>query len=122
MDQFKELWDEAHRGGLPLIMNFVNNFYGMGGQPVGETMGFKILARLGAGVNPEQMHAERVDGYNPLAVIDAIAPQEARSSSEGDGPVLLDTVTYRFTGHSPSDASQLPREGRVEAWQQVRIR
>ncbi len=72
MDQFKELWDEAHRGGLPLIMNFVNNFYGMGGQPVGETMGFKVLARLGAGITPDQMHAERVDGYNPLAVIDAI--------------------------------------------------
>ena len=72
MDQFKELWDEAHRGGLPLIMNFVNNFYGMGGQPVGETMGFKILARMGAGLTPDQMHAERVDGYNPLAVIDAI--------------------------------------------------
>ena len=62
MDQFKTLWDEAHRGGLPLIINFVNNFYGMGGQPVGETMGFKILARLGAGINREQMHAERVDG------------------------------------------------------------
>jgi 2-oxoisovalerate dehydrogenase E1 component len=72
MDQFKLLWDEAHRGGLPLIFNFVNNFYGMGGQPVGETMGFKILARLGAGLNPEQMHAERVDGFNLLAVIDAI--------------------------------------------------
>ncbi|NMC81826.1 MAG: dehydrogenase, partial [Armatimonadetes bacterium] len=40
MDQFKTLWDEAHQGGLPLIVNFVNNFYGMGGQPVGETMGF----------------------------------------------------------------------------------
>ena len=56
-------------------MNFVNNFYGMGGQPVGETMGFKVLARMGAGLIPDQMHAERVDGYNPLAVIDAIAPQ-----------------------------------------------
>ncbi|HHY23746.1 MAG TPA: hypothetical protein GX527_05840, partial [Clostridiaceae bacterium] len=22
-----------------------------------------------------------------------------------EGPVLLDTLTYRFTGHSPSDAS-----------------
>mgnify|MGYP000234671772 CR=1 FL=1 len=31
------------------------------------------LARLGAGVNPEAMHAERVDGYNPLAVAEAIA-------------------------------------------------
>ena len=72
MDQFKELWDKSHRGGLPLVMNFVNNFYGMGGQPVGETMGFKILARMGAGLAPDQLHAERVDGYNPLAVIDAI--------------------------------------------------
>ena len=85
MDQFKELWDKAHRGGLPLIMNFVNNFYGMGGQPVGETMGFKVLARLGAGMNPDQMHAERVDGYNPLAVIDAIAPQEGDHRSAATG-------------------------------------
>ncbi|HOS04035.1 MAG TPA: thiamine pyrophosphate-dependent enzyme, partial [Candidatus Hydrogenedentes bacterium] len=36
MSQFKNLWDEAHRGGLPLIFNFMNNFYGMGGQPIGE--------------------------------------------------------------------------------------
>ena len=62
MDQFKELWEESHRGGLPFIMNFVNNFYGMGGQPVGETMGFGVLARVGLGVNPDAMHAERVDG------------------------------------------------------------
>src|ERR1017187_3428363 len=118
MDQFKLLWDEAHRGGLPLILNFVNNFYGMGGQPVGETMGFKVLARLGAGVNPEQMHAERVDGYNPLAVIDAIA-RKKKIIEEKNGPVLLDTVTYRFSGHSPSDASSYREKSEVEAWQKV---
>jgi 2-oxoisovalerate dehydrogenase E1 component len=118
MDQFKLLWDEAHRGGLPLIFNFVNNFYGMGGQPVGETMGFRVLARLGAGLNPEQMHAERVDGYNVMAVIDAIARKKA-ILERGDGPVLLDTVTYRFTGHSPSDASSYREKAEIEAWQQV---
>lgn len=117
MDQFKMLWDEAHRGGLPLIMNFVNNFYGMGGQPVGETMGFKILARLGAGLNPEQMHAERVDGYNPLAVIDAIG-RKKKIIEEKNGPVLLDTVTYRFSGHSPSDASSYREKAEVDAWRQ----
>ena len=26
MDQFTELWDEAHKGGLPIIFNFNNNF------------------------------------------------------------------------------------------------
>jgi len=118
MDQFKLLWDEAHRGGLPLIINFVNNFYGMGGQPVGETMGFRILARLGAGVNPQQMHAERIDGYNPLAVVDAIA-RKKKILESGDGPVLLDTVTYRFSGHSPSDASSYRDKAEVEAWQKV---
>ena len=118
MDQFKELWDEAHRGGLPLIVNFVNNFYGMGGQPVGETMGFKILARMGAGLNPENMHAERVDGYNPLAVVDAIE-RKKEIIARGDGPVLLDTLTYRFSGHSPSDASTYRDKSEVEAWQSV---
>ncbi len=118
MDQFKTLWDESHRGGLPLIMNFVNNFYGMGGQPVGETMGFRILARLGAGLNPEQMHAERVDGYNVMAVIDAVARKRA-ILERGGGPVLLDTVTYRFSGHSPSDASSYRDKSEVEAWQGV---
>jgi len=118
MDQFKTLWDREYRGGLSFILNFVNNFYGMGGQPVGETMGVKVLARLGAGVNPEQLHAERIDGYNPLAVIDAIRRKQGILRS-GDGPVLLDTVTYRFSGHSPSDASSYREKSEIEAWQQV---
>ncbi len=117
MDQFKELWTGAHKHGLPLIVNFVNNFYGMGGQPVGETMGFKMLARLGAGLCPNQMHAERIDGFNPLAVVDAIGRKKA-IIEKGDGPVLLDTVTYRFSGHSPSDASSYRDKQEVEAWQQ----
>jgi 2-oxoisovalerate dehydrogenase E1 component len=118
MDQFKELWDEAHRGGLPLIVNFVNNFYGMGGQPVGETGGMKVLARMGAGLNPQQMHAERIDGYNPLAVIDAIA-RKKEILEMGDGPVLLDTITYRFSGHSPSDASSYREKSEIEEWRQI---
>ncbi len=118
MDQFKNLWDEAHRGGLPLIMNFVNNFYGMGGQPVGETGGFGVLARMGAGLTPDQMHAERIDGYNPLAVIDAYA-RKKEIIERGDGPVLLDTVTYRYSGHSPSDASSYREKHEIEDWQRV---
>jgi 2-oxoisovalerate dehydrogenase E1 component len=118
MDQFRELWDAEHRGGLPLIFNFVNNFYGMGGQPVGETMGLKVLARLGAGLNPDQMHAERIDGYNPLAVIDAIR-RKKEILAAGRGPVLLDTVTYRFSGHSPSDASSYREKSEVVQWQEV---
>ncbi|MGV2438067.1 MAG UNVERIFIED_CONTAM: hypothetical protein LVT10_26915 [Anaerolineae bacterium] len=47
--------------GCPSSFNFMNNFYGMGGQTYGETMGFEILARIGLGVNPSAMHAERVE-------------------------------------------------------------
>jgi 2-oxoisovalerate dehydrogenase E1 component len=118
MDQFRLLWDEAHRGGLPLIVNFVNNFYGMGGQTCGETMGYQVLARLGAGLTPDQMHAERVDGYNPLAVIDAIR-RKKKILAEGRGPVLLDTITYRISGHSPSDASSYRTKEELDAWRAV---
>lgn len=117
MDQFKKLWEGDKQGGLKLIINFFNNQYGMGGQTAGETMGYDVLARLGAGVNPEQMHAERVDGYNPLAVIDAIK-RKKEILENNDGPVLLDTLTYRFSGHSPSDASSYRTKEEVEAWQE----
>jgi 2-oxoisovalerate dehydrogenase E1 component len=116
MDQFKKLWQGEMQGGLKLIINFFNNQYGMGGQTSGETMGYEFLARLGAGVNPEQMHSERIDGYNPLAVIDAIR-RKKQILDEKNGPVLLDTVTYRFSGHSPSDASSYRSKEEVEAWQ-----
>ncbi len=117
MDQFKTLWEGDYKGGLPIIFNFMNNQYGMGGQTCGETMGYGILARIGAGVNPEMMHAERVDGYNPLAVIDAFK-RKKKILEEKNGPVLLDTLTYRFSGHSPSDASTYRTKEEIEAWQQ----
>ncbi len=117
MDQYKKIWNGDEKGGLPLIFNFFNNQYGMGGQTSGETMGYGILARVGAGINPDQMHAERIDGYNPLAVIDAIS-RKKKILEEKKGPVLLDTLTYRFTGHSPSDASSYRTKEEVEEWMQ----
>ena len=117
MDQYRTLWDSELGGNPPIIFNFMNNFYGMGGQPQGETMGLGMLARVGMGVNPEAMHAERIDGYNPLAVADAIARKRAILEA-GHGPVLLDTVTYRFSGHSPSDASAYRARSEIDLWRQ----
>jgi 2-oxoisovalerate dehydrogenase E1 component len=115
MDQYRTLWPEEIGGHPPILFNFMDNFYGMGGQPQGETMGFGILARVGLGVNREGMHAERVDGLNPLAVADAIERKQ-QILAAGRGPVLLDTITYRFTGHSPSDASSYRDRQELEAW------
>lgn len=118
MDQFRLLWDGDQKGGLPIIFNFMNNQYGMGGQTRGETMGYDILARVGAAFAPYQMHAERIDGYNPLAVIDAYR-RKIELIRDRKGPVLLDTLTYRYSGHSPSDASSYRTKEEVEAWQRV---
>ena len=118
MDQFRTLWDDDMKGGLPLIFNIMNNQYAMGGQTRGETMGYDFVARIGAGVNPEQMHAERIDGYNPLAVIDAMS-RKLKILAEKRGPVLLDVVTYRHAGHSPSDADSYRTNEEKELWQQA---
>jgi 2-oxoisovalerate dehydrogenase E1 component len=115
MDQYRELWDDEF-GSPPVLFNIMNNHYGMGGQTSGETMGFDMVARIGAGVNPDQMHAERVDGYNPLAVADATARQKEILRA-GKGPALLDVVTYRMSGHSPSDASSYRSKEELALWE-----
>lgn len=116
MDQFTNLWEDAYKGGLPIIFNFNNNFYGMGGQTSGETMAFDILARVGAGISPTQLHSERIDGNNPLAVIDAMN-RKITLIKEKKGPVLLDTVTYRLSPHSNSDKFTTYRSAKeLQAW------
>ena len=100
MDQYRTLWPE-HKG-LPLIFNVNDNFYGM-------------VARMGAGLFPNELHAERIDGFNPLAVIDAY--RRKKNTAAEDGPVLLDVVTYRFSGHSPSDSSSYRSKEEIEAWE-----
>lgn len=117
MDQYRSLWPKEIGGAPPVIFNFLNNFYGMGGQTLGETMGYGILARMGAGINAENMHAERVDGYNPLAVADAVA-RKREILAAGRGPVLMDTITYRISGHSPSDASSYRSKEEIEMWRE----
>ena len=115
MDQLKTLWEEGMKGGLPVIFNVFNNSYGMGGQTRGETMAYDLLARIGAGITPNQMHAERIDGWNPLAVIDAYK-RKMELLKNNDGPVLLDVVTYRLLGHSTSDQNAYRTKEEIEDW------
>ena len=118
MDQYFKLWDKDFQGGLPLIFHCINNGYGMGGQTRGETMAYDIAARIGAGVRPDNLHAERVDGYNPFAVIDAFK-RKREIIEKRQGPVLLETVTYRYVGHSATDSSSYRTQEEIEAWRAV---
>ena len=116
MDQFKTLWEGDMKGGLPILISVMDNQYAMGGQTRGETMGYTFPARLGAGFNPEAWHAERVDGYDPLAVIDVFRRKKALLEKK-EGPCLVDVVTYRYGGHSPSDQSSYRTKEEISAWQ-----
>jgi 2-oxoisovalerate dehydrogenase E1 component len=117
MDQYRTLWGEDF-GSPPVLFNIMNNQYGMGGQTRGETMGYDMVARIGAGINPEMMHAERVDGYNPIAVAEATERKKDILLS-GKGPALLDVVTYRMSGHSPSDVSSYRTKEEMELWEKA---
>ncbi|MHA1547617.1 MAG: alpha-ketoacid dehydrogenase subunit alpha/beta, partial [Alphaproteobacteria bacterium] len=115
MAQYDTLWSDQHAGGLPVLFFFNNNFYAMGGQTVGETMGWDRLARIGAGINPAAMHAETVDGTNPLAVADAVA-RKRKVLREGGGPALLDVESYRVSGHSTTDINVYRTKEEMASW------
>ncbi|MEE1278693.1 MAG: thiamine pyrophosphate-dependent enzyme [Acutalibacteraceae bacterium] len=117
MDQFHTLW-ESHKGGMPILYNVFNNSYGMGDQTRGETMGYDMLARIGSGVSPTQFHAERINGFNPLAVIDAME-RKLEILRAGEGPVMLDTLTYRYSGHSTSDQNAYRTKEEIDAWREI---
>ena len=116
MGQFKSLWQPPFDSHPPVLFCFTNNFYAMGGQTRGETMGWERLSRIGAGVGPAQLHAETVDGSNPLAVADAVA-RKADILRKGQGPALLDIECYRYSGHSTTDTNAYRSRDEMKAWQ-----
>ncbi len=115
MAQYDKLWPQPFKGGLPVLFFFTNNFYAMGGQTIGETTGWDRLARIGVAVSPSNLHAETVDGANPLAVADAVERQRTLLEA-GRGPALLDVETYRSAGHSTTDANVYRTREEIQAW------
>ena len=62
------------------------------------------------------IHGERVDGNDLLAVHAATRRARERAAA-GEGPTLLECVTYRVEGHSTSDDPRAYRGAEeVEAW------
>ncbi|HLH48568.1 MAG TPA: thiamine pyrophosphate-dependent dehydrogenase E1 component subunit alpha, partial [Roseiarcus sp.] len=116
MAQFRTLWADGNKGAPPILFFFNNNFYAMGGQTIGETMGWDRLSRIAAAVNPEAMHAETVDGGDPLAVADAVE-RKREILLAGQGPALLDVECYRSGGHSTTDANVYRSREELAAWQ-----
>ena len=54
-----------------------------------------------------------VDGMDVLAVRDAAA-EAVEHARSGTGPAFLETLTYRFVGHSRSDPGAYRKEGELD--------
>ena len=105
--------------GAPIIFLIINNHYGMTHRTDDEVMGVSRIARRAAGFADNNMHAEIVNGMDPLAVRDAVM-RAAELCRKGQGPVLLDCDTYRYWGHSLSDPRNEYRTKEEEAaWKSV---
>ena len=59
--------------------------------------------------------AVQVDGNDVQAVLDVAAEATARCR-QGDGPVLIEALTYRWMGHYEGDAQAYKPEGEVLEW------
>jgi len=66
---------------------------------------------------PYKMPGVRVDGMDVLEVYGATMEAAARAR-EGDGPSLIEAVTYRFRGHSMSDPAEYRSKREERIWQE----
>jgi len=108
--QVYEAFNMAALWRLPVLFVIENNRYAMGTSSARHAAGEELSAR-GAGYG---IPGDRVDGMNVLAVRSAAARALAYARA-GAGPFILETLTYRYRGHSMSDpAKYRPKEEVVE--------
>ncbi|MFT5762572.1 MAG: pyruvate dehydrogenase E1 component alpha subunit, partial [Polaribacter sp.] len=98
----------------PVVFIVENNGYAMG-TSVGRTANHTDIWKLGLGY---EMPCGPVDGMNPIKVAEAVdeAIQRAR---RGDGPTFLEMKTYRYRGHSMSDAQHYRTKDEVKEYKKI---
>lgn len=96
---------------LPVVFLCENNQYGMSMSLARANSSADIADRaVGYGIP-----GETVDGMDPLAVYEA-ASRAVEHARSGQGPVLINALTYRYFGHSKSDKQRYRTKQEVEAW------
>src|SRR5215467_707007 len=110
---FHESLNMASLWKLPVVFVCENNFYGMGTM-VQNAICQEELYRF---AEPYKMPGVRVDGMDVLDVYGAVTEAAARAR-EGDGPSLIEAVTYRFRGHSMSDPAEYRSRREERIWQE----
>jgi pyruvate dehydrogenase E1 component alpha subunit len=99
------IWD------LPALFVCENNLYGASTR-IDKVMKNTKISDRAAGYG---FRGETVDGNDLIAVYEA-ARRAAEECRKGQGPVLLELLTYRRTGHSRRDPCQYQMKDEREAW------
>jgi pyruvate dehydrogenase E1 component alpha subunit len=96
---FHEALNMAGLWKVPVVFVIENNRYGMGTAAWRATANQDVRARA----NAYAMHGESVDGQDVFIVRDTISRAIERARAENT-PSLIEMRTYRYVGHSMSDA------------------
>jgi TPP-dependent pyruvate/acetoin dehydrogenase alpha subunit len=108
---FHEALNLASLWKLPVLFVCENNLYGEYSPMALTTPVGSIVERASA----YDMQAEQVDGNSVLAVRETAANAVERAR-QGQGPTLIEAMTYRQVGHSRSDPATYRPEGELDAW------
>ena len=109
-----ETFNMAMTWKLPVIFICENNGYAMG-TSVERTANHTDIWKLGLAY---EMPCAPVDGMDPVAVAEAVKEAADRARG-GEGPTFLEMKTYRYKGHSMSDAQKYRTKDEVSEYQKI---
>ncbi|MGW8226055.1 MAG: thiamine pyrophosphate-dependent dehydrogenase E1 component subunit alpha [Anaerolineales bacterium] len=110
---FHETLNMASIWDLPVIFLCENNQYAMS-MPVARAFNIEYISQRACAYN---IPGVTVDGNDFFAVYDAVAAAAARARS-GNGPTLVECLTYRWRGHSRSDRQLYRTREEVKHWRE----
>jgi TPP-dependent pyruvate/acetoin dehydrogenase alpha subunit len=108
---FHEAMNLAAIWALPVVFLCENNLYGEY-SPVARTTPIEQLADR---ANGYAMPGVRIDGNDVEKVFHAVVGAVERARS-GEGPTLIEAMTYRHKGHSRTDPATYRPKEEVEKW------
>lgn len=99
------IWD------LPVVFFIENNKYGMSGSVEKMTN----IPQLSERAKAYGIEGITIDGNNLIEVIETTY-QAVEKARRGEGPTLIEAMTYRWKGHSKSDAKKYRTKQEEEQW------